>query len=278
MKSLIRNSVTLAYEDNEACRPVLVLLHGWGCDHSTLSRQRSHFEGTHRVINVDLLGHGQSDKPDQEYTVAGYADDVVWMLDCLGIERASFLGHSMGGAITLEVGFQHPERVSAAVLIDTAFQAPAAVERRLAPLLPGLQEPEYAQAYRNIMEALSLDSDLSELAPVLSTLPRAPQHVLLSALHGHMVQHAFAIAAESFHRPLAYIAASTSLADLTQLRHLVPHIDCGQVVGAGHFAPWIAADQVNSMVKRFLDLHADPSSLSAQDNASEGSAVMLAPA
>ena len=239
IKRLYRCSTALAYEDSGSSPSVLVLIHGWGCDSSTLSRQRRFFEQTHRVVSIELRGHGQSDAPDQEYTVESYADDVVWVLDQLGVESAALLGHSMGGAIALEVGYRFPERVRAAVLIDTAFEAPQETQKKLAPLLPGLEGAEYEQTYRQIMAALSVNSDLTELRPLLLSLPCAPQHVLLSALHGHMVQHAFAIALGSFCRPLAYIATACPLTDVPLLKRLAPHNEYGQAVGVGHFAPWM---------------------------------------
>ena len=160
----------------------------------------------------------------------------------------------MGGAVALETAYRYPELVSAACLIDTAFQAPLERQEILAPLLPDLQGNDYENAYRKIMVALSLTSDREELESVLSTLPRAPQHVLLSALQEHMERHDFAKAAACCSVPVAYIGASVPLANVDQLKQLIPDIKIGQTLGSGHFSPWLVPEQVNAMLRRFLDL------------------------
>lgn len=57
---------------------------------------------------VDLRGHGRSDKPHQAYTISGFADDLVWVLDELALERPFVVGHSMGGAVRLELAAERP--------------------------------------------------------------------------------------------------------------------------------------------------------------------------
>ena len=250
----VRDGVPLSFHDNESRKSALVLIHGWGCDHTTLLQQQAFFSDTHRVVNVDLRGHGESGSPKQIYSVAQFADDLAWLCQELGIQRAALIGHSMGGAVALETASRFPELVGAACLIDTAFQAPLETQKILAPLLPGLQSNDYENAYRKIMIALSLTSDREELRPVLSTLPRAPQHVLLSALQEHMERHDFAKAAASCSVPVAYIGASVALANLEQLKQLIPDIRSGQTLGSGHFSPWLVPEQVNAMLRRFLDL------------------------
>jgi pimeloyl-ACP methyl ester carboxylesterase len=59
------------------------------------------FRKRHRVVAVDLRGHGQSDKPEQAYTMRGFADDLVWLCREVRIERPVVIGHSMGGVIAL---------------------------------------------------------------------------------------------------------------------------------------------------------------------------------
>jgi pimeloyl-ACP methyl ester carboxylesterase len=71
--------------------------------------------GRHRVIGVELQGHGRTATVDRLITPAALATDVVGLLDHLGIERAHVLGHSMGGGVALELAVNHPERVRSVV-------------------------------------------------------------------------------------------------------------------------------------------------------------------
>jgi pimeloyl-ACP methyl ester carboxylesterase len=71
-----------------------------------------------RVLTVDLPGHGKSTGPGRD-TVADYAADLIGLLDGLAIPRAVVAGHSMGGAIALQLGLSYPDRVAGLILIGT---------------------------------------------------------------------------------------------------------------------------------------------------------------
>jgi pimeloyl-ACP methyl ester carboxylesterase len=66
MEKLIRDGVALAYETRGQGDPPILLVHGWTCDHTYFAPQAEHFSRNHRVISVDLRGHGESDKPEQD--------------------------------------------------------------------------------------------------------------------------------------------------------------------------------------------------------------------
>ena len=74
--------------------------------------------GRHRVIGVELQGHGRTADIDRVSTPAALAGDVVALLDHLGIDRAHVLGFSLGAAVTLELAVSHPERVRSIVPIS----------------------------------------------------------------------------------------------------------------------------------------------------------------
>jgi pimeloyl-ACP methyl ester carboxylesterase len=67
--------------------------------------------GSHRVIALDNRGAGQSDQPDVPYSIAGMAEDVVGLMEALGLTRAHICGASMGGMIAQELALRHPARV-----------------------------------------------------------------------------------------------------------------------------------------------------------------------
>ncbi len=254
MQRRLRDSVALAYSKSGDQYDSLLLVHGWGCDHTILIRQQTFFEHSHTVINVDLCGHGESCAPNQVYSIAQYADDVIWLCAELGILRASGIGHSMGGAVALERGYRNPALVESVAMLDTVFQPPSSLNDILDPLIPGLMEAEYEATYRSIMKALSLRSDCAALDAVLKNFPKATQHVLLSSLKGQMEDHEFAAAAAGCTVPVAYIGTTQPLADLLRLKELIPGLMIGKSLGAGHFAPLLVHDQVDAMLLCFLTL------------------------
>ena len=77
---------------------------------------------THRVIAPELQGHGRTADIDRPITPAALADDVVALLDHLGIERAHVLGHSMGAGTTLQLAVAHPDRVRSVVPVSVSVR------------------------------------------------------------------------------------------------------------------------------------------------------------
>lgn len=100
--------------------PVL-LLHGGGYDSASLSYKYGigPISEHHRVFAPDWPGYGESDKPDMEYSTGYYVDFLGRLMDALGLEKASLVGISMGGAIALGFSLRSPQRVDKLVLVDS---------------------------------------------------------------------------------------------------------------------------------------------------------------
>ena len=98
--------------------PALVLIHGIGDSSATWARLIPDLARTHTVIAPDLLGHGESDKPRADYSVAAYANGVRDLLTTLGIESATLVGHSLGGGVAMQFAYQFPERTERLILVS----------------------------------------------------------------------------------------------------------------------------------------------------------------
>lgn len=100
----------------------LVLLHGFTGSTETWASMRSVAEQTHRVIAVDLAGHGKSSAPNdpQRYALTRFADDLSQILDNLSIDRTALLGYSMGGRAALHFALSHGDRVAGLILESMA--------------------------------------------------------------------------------------------------------------------------------------------------------------
>jgi pimeloyl-ACP methyl ester carboxylesterase len=248
------DGVRLAYTQAGSGTPPLVFIHGWAGDHTIFTPQFAHFSQTHRTIAVDLRGHGQSDKPEQNYTIAGFADDIAWLCAHLGVTKPVIVGHSMGGNIALELAARHPDLPAAIILLDTVvFPLPGLKENALLPVEAALRGPGYRQAIRQAISGLFLPTD--DQACKTRLMERAatmPQHVALSAFQNHLITYDASAFAAACKVPVGYIAATNPMADLAQLRSLCPQLVTSQLMQAGHFAPLIAPDQVNAMIEGFL--------------------------
>jgi pimeloyl-ACP methyl ester carboxylesterase len=104
--------------------PPLLLLHGVGNSAQTWAGVLDRLAASHTVIAPDLLGHGSSDKPRGDYSIAGYANGMRDLLSVLGVEQVTVVGHSLGGGIALQFAYQFPELVQRLVLVGSGGLGP----------------------------------------------------------------------------------------------------------------------------------------------------------
>ncbi|WP_179382388.1 alpha/beta fold hydrolase [Streptomyces sp. SA15] len=158
--------------------PALVLIHGIGDSSATWAELIPDLARTHTVIAPDLLGHGASDKPRADYSVAAYANGVRDLLTTLGIESATLVGHSLGGGVAMQFAYQFPERTERLILVSAGgvgrevnpvlrlVSLPGAHLMLSALRLPGMRIQVGLAAH--LMKLL--DTDLGQDAPELLTL------------------------------------------------------------------------------------------------------------
>ena len=98
--------------------PPLLLLHSLGVSSEAWNKVLEPLAQSYTVYALDMLGHGDSDKPPRNYLIEDYARNVVDFADKLGLEKIPLCGNSVGAVIALEVAASYPERVEALILVD----------------------------------------------------------------------------------------------------------------------------------------------------------------
>ena len=251
MQTLNRDGVNLAYEEAGHGAPPLLLVHGFCGNHTHLRPQFDYFRGRHRVVAVDRRGHGESDKPEQAYTIAGFADDLAWLCHELGLYKPVVVVHSMG-AIGLDLAARYPDLPAALVLLDNPFSPPPEVQAGFQQLLAGLASPAYQDVLRQTADSLIFlpTDDQQRKACIVEAMVALPQQVIVSTWENFLA-HDTEAAAAACRVPVLHIG-SVFPANLVRWRELCPPLVTGQTVGAGHFTQLDAAEQVNAMIDRFL--------------------------
>jgi pimeloyl-ACP methyl ester carboxylesterase len=100
--------------------PALLLIHGIGDSSATWTGLIPHLARHHTVIAPDLLGHGRSDKPRGDYSVAAYANGMRDLLAVLGVDRVTVIGHTLGGSVAMQMAYQFPQLVERLVLVSSS--------------------------------------------------------------------------------------------------------------------------------------------------------------
>lgn len=256
MAQLLRDEVVLAYDQAGEGDPALVFVHGLSCHGGFWTAQLTHFAASHRVLGVDLRGHGDSDAPRQRYTITGFADDLAWICAELDVACPVVVGHSLGGLVALELSASYPGRLSAAVLIDSVLLPTgnrASTVDRLVARLRG-DDPDRA-LHQHFSNFFGPDDSPATKAWILAEAERTPAHVTSSVWEESLDSWDDAEALARV--PLLYLDAGTSNADLARAVELNPRLMIGRTVDSGHFSPLEVPDQINAMLERFLSAGVD---------------------
>jgi pimeloyl-ACP methyl ester carboxylesterase len=108
----------IVYEVHGEGSPALVFIHCWSCDRGYWREQVGVFSESHKLVAIDLAGHGDSEAGREDYTMAAFARDVVAVLETEKITEAILIGHSMGGPVAVEAALLAPDRVRAIIGVD----------------------------------------------------------------------------------------------------------------------------------------------------------------
>ena len=123
--NVVRSSdgVPIHYTDQGKGEPALVFVHCWACDLHLWDAQVAVFGGNHRVVAIDLAGHGESGKNRATWTIRTFGSDVAAVAEKLGLKKVILVGSSMGGPVILEAARQLGDRIVGLVPVDTLTNA-----------------------------------------------------------------------------------------------------------------------------------------------------------
>lgn len=199
------DGVRLVYRDSGGDGVPLILLHGWGQTQEMFRHQLGGLAPAHRVITLDLRGHGASDKPHHGYRVSRLAADVLGLVDQLGLDRFDALGWSMGvsvwwsfmdqygtGRIRRFVAVDQPAAVAAVPWMSSEEQRESGAIFDVAGLLAlgaALAGPDGDRVHHDFVRGMfSGDPDPEILAFVAGQISSTPAHAGVPLLFDHCAQ------------------------------------------------------------------------------------------
>jgi pimeloyl-ACP methyl ester carboxylesterase len=243
---LTEQTVHIAYDDTRSGDPTIVFLHGLFGNRTYYQAQVSHLSARHRVLSIDLRGHGDSAVPEQGYSLDILADDVIGVCDQAGLSRAVLCGHSM--PVALRVALKRPSLAAGLVLLDGVVLFPPAVRERQGRLAQVLQTDAWREALLGFFPSIA-GAAAERVRADISAAPRFYAEPIMRELA--LSDSAEELAALSC--PLTYVH-SDAPADLGRLHQVQPDAIIEEIPGAGHWAMLTVPDQVNAVLDRFLQV------------------------
>ena len=177
------DGVTISFQVQGSGSPALVFIHGWCCDRSYWDAQVAHFSKKHKVVAIDLAGHGESGLGRKVWTMAAFGEDVVAVVEKLGLDQVVLIGHSMGGAVILEAARRIPERVIGLVGADTFNNVEVNFTQDQVDIWLDPFRADFATATADLVRTMFTPASDSALVEKIATdMSAAPAEVGLGAL------------------------------------------------------------------------------------------------
>ncbi len=243
-----------------------VFVHGFACAHADWDAQAACFAPKHRVVTVDLRGHGDSPGTAASCSVERYGADVAEVMRALSLPPAIVVGHSMGCRVAVEAALQAPDRTKAVILVDgsqfagsavaantTRFASPGGYEASAAALFKDMftakSDPAVAAAV--LARALRLPKDVGE--KMLTDMPRYDT-LRLEASLGCLLVPVMALQTTSrdSNGQRASLRRGQTTPYLEMLRARVPGVRIDIVEDAGHFPQLDEPAQTNAAIASFV--------------------------
>ena len=237
----------------------IVLVHGWACNLGFWREQIRELADQARLVLIDLPGHGQSDKPQTAYTMDFFAQAVLAVLRDANVDKAVFIGHSMGAAVLCRVHHHAPEKVAGLVSVDGLLcRLPETAEEARA-LTGGFASPrylEYAQGFISTFFPVPGTEALRDrvTAEILAT----PQHVMLGGMLAMLDPGQPDWILQKVNAPVVVINARTPWwndAYETYVRSLSSQSDYLMMDGVGHFLMLEKPAEFNGALMPLLRKH-----------------------
>lgn len=230
--------------------PPLLLTHGFAATSAMFAANQRVLAARNRVVTWDIRGHGASGDPADQacYSARASTDDMVAILDHLGIRRAAVGGHSLGGYLSLAFALAHPQRVSALLLIGTG---------------PGFRSADSrAEWNRTAAQSASNieDRGLAGLRAGAELDPAAHRSAsgLASAARGILAQHDAHVidGLPAITVPALIVVGADDTRFLAAARYMERKMGAARLViipGAGHAPNVSRPEQFNQHARSFLD-------------------------
>jgi|GEM_PF-709752 len=242
-------------EGTASGNPPLVFIHGWTCDHSVMLPIAERFSQDHHWIAPDALGHGRSSKPQGEYQIETQGRLIARLAKSWAPSKPVLVGHSMGAQIAIEMAAQNPGAYKALVLMDPApiiphekaVQFGKDVSRQLERHdIPGMLA---AFARRQIIKA----HDAHAVDAMVDVMTSTPAHVVKSSW-ASIQNWSGAERLKQVNCPILLISADKPLNRPMDIARANDKVMTAQTAGAGHMQHYEVPDQIEAMIRRFIDL------------------------
>jgi pimeloyl-ACP methyl ester carboxylesterase len=256
--AISKDGTPVSYEVYGTAEPTLVFVHGWSCDSRYFREQVKHFSKTHRVVVLDLAGHGHSGMARTKYTMQAFGEDVKAVTKAVGSSSVILIGHSMSGQVIAEAAALMPGKVLGLIGIDTIEDVEYKLtEEELKKWAAPLQENFQTGSKKFVEGMISPKTDPKIQEFILSDMSSAPPNVALSAFREMMAQYINGDAAAIFDKvrvPVISVNADKWPINYEGNRRHMLFYDAIVLKDADHFLMMDRPDEFNGALDKAIQI------------------------
>ena len=230
------DGVIISYEARARGDPALVLVHGWMNTREIWGEHQTTLARAHRVVTLDLAGHGASGVDRRDWTIDAFGEDVVAVVEHLALESVVLVGFSMGGGVVLEAAERLGDRVLGVVFVDT-FKDPekalsdAEVEQMETAFRANWGDTAFVRAFAFTPDAP--DSLISYVTEMMPEEPREHWFTVLRSMKDWMASELLPTL-ERIDVPVAAINTAMPPTNVEAMRRYAPSFTVDTIAGVGH--------------------------------------------
>ena len=253
-----KDGTPISYEIYGAGEPTLVFIHGWSCDARYWRPQVPHFSRKHRIVTLDLAGHGHSGSERSRYTMKSFGEDVRAVTEATGSQAVILIGHSMGGSVMAEAARLMPNRVIGLIGIDTLENIEYPMTRQeLGKLVAPLKTDFRSGSRKFVASMIASQTDPQLREWILSDMSAAPSAVAISAMNEMMAQYITGEAARIFEEiriPVVCVNGDLWPVNYEANRRHMFSFEAIILKEADHFIMLNRQDEFNSALEKAIDM------------------------
>jgi pimeloyl-ACP methyl ester carboxylesterase len=248
-----KDGTPISYEVYGTGELTLVFVHGWSCDARYWRAQLPYFSKDHRVVVLDLAGHGHSGTTRSQYAMKSFGEDVQAVIEATGGSRVILIGHSMGGTVIAEAARLMPNRVIGLIGIDTLENIEYPLTREeLEGMIAPFEEDFPTGSRQFVAEMISPDTDSQLREWILADMSAAPPAVAISAMNEMLSQYVTGEAARTFNEirvPVITVNGDQWPIDYEANRRHMSSFDAIVLEDADHFLMMNRPEDFNQALK-----------------------------
>jgi len=251
------DGVPIRYEVHGSGEPAVVFVHGWSCDRTYWDEQVPHFSELYTTVTIDLAGHGESGLEREVWSMKAFGQDVVAVVENLGLEQMVLVGHSMGGLVVVEAARLLGDRVNVIVGADTFGDVSGKIsdeqiEGMMQPFLADFRETSREWARSSFFLPTSDSALIAQIAEDMSSGPPA---VGIGSFYGYFnwYNSESATALRELRVPLRLINSDYSPTNVDAGREATSSFDVVLMSGVGHFVMMEDPETFNRLLGEIVE-------------------------